>query len=117
MNIQPEPLRLAVDLDEASEDHDAWNKRLNYEAAIELRRLHQEVEELSSENIRLQNLVKDLSDWNDKLKERLRFRFPLTHEQRLDVLTEFEKHRMKWDDMAVLIDLVEVAHGIYKEEN
>lgn len=76
-----------------------------------------ELEELASENIRLQNLVKDLSDWNDKLKERLRFRFPLTHEQRLDVLTEFEKHKMKGDDAAILIDLVEAAHSIYKEEN
>lgn len=82
-----------------------------------LRQLQAEIEELSSENIRLHNWVKDLSDWNDKLKERLRFRLPLTHEQRLDVIAQFEEHRMKWDDIAVLIDLVEVAHGIYKEEN
>ena len=100
---------------------------LNYDTALNtaagLRRLHQEVEELSSENIRLRNLVKDLSDWNDSLKERLSYREaypdnfvkhldPLTHEQRLDVLTKFEKHKMKWDDSAVLIDLVEAAHGI-----
>lgn len=38
--------------------------------------------------------------------------FPLTHEQRLDVMEEFEKHRMKWDDIAILIDLVEAKHGI-----
>lgn len=37
---------------------------------------------------------------------------PLKHEQRLDVIKEFEKHRMKWDDSAILIDLVEAAHGI-----
>jgi len=39
-------------------------------------------------------------------------RKPLTHEQRLDVMTEFEKHRMKWDDISILIDMVEAAHGI-----
>jgi len=39
-------------------------------------------------------------------------RKPLTHEQRLDVITEFEKHRMKWDDITILIDMVEAAHGI-----
>ena len=39
-------------------------------------------------------------------------RKPLTHEQRLDLITEFEKHRMKWDDIGILIDLVEAAHGI-----
>ena len=37
---------------------------------------------------------------------------PLTHEQRLDVMKEFENHRMKWDDIAILIDLVEAKHGI-----
>ena len=37
-------------------------------------------------------------------------RKPLTHEQRLDLITEFEKHRMKWDDIGILIDLVEAAH-------
>ena len=42
--------------------------------ARQITRLHEEVESLSSENIRLQNLVKDLSDWNDKLRERLSYR-------------------------------------------
>jgi hypothetical protein len=39
-------------------------------------------------------------------------RKPLTDEQRLDVMTEFEKHRMKWDDISILIDMVEAAHDI-----
>ena len=52
----------------------------DWKAAHELRRLHQEVEGLSSECIRLQNLVKDLSDWNDTLKQRLSNK-PLTDDQ------------------------------------
>lgn len=40
---------------------------------------------------------------------------PLTHEQRLDVIIAFEKHQMKWDDSAILIDLVEEALGIRNE--
>lgn len=59
MNIQPEALRLAVDLDEASEDHDAWNKRLNYEAAIELRRLYAEVDRLSYQLAYPDNFLKE----------------------------------------------------------
>ena len=47
-----------------------------------------------------------------RIKELEAHRKPLTHEQRLDVITEFEKHRMKWDDISILIDLVEAAHGI-----
>lgn len=42
-------------------------------------------------------------------------RKPLTHEQRLDVIKEFEKHRMKWDDITILIDMVEAAHGIERK--
>ncbi len=42
-------------------------------------------------------------------------RKPLTHEQRLDLLTKFES-RNKWDAHSILIDMVEAAHGI-KEKN
>lgn len=37
---------------------------------------------------------------------------PLTHEQRLDVLTAFEKHKAAWNAPSILIDLVEAAHNI-----
>lgn len=39
-------------------------------------------------------------------------RKPLTHEQRFDVLTKFEPHKHEWHAPAILIDLVEAAHGI-----
>lgn len=39
-------------------------------------------------------------------------RKPLTHEQRLEVLTRFKKYDIDWDGPAILIDLVEAAHGI-----
>lgn len=39
-------------------------------------------------------------------------RKPLTHEQRLEVLTRFKKYDMEWHGPAILIDLVEAAHGI-----
>ena len=39
-------------------------------------------------------------------------RKPLTHEQRLEVLTRFKKYDMQWHGPAILIDLVEAAHGI-----
>ena len=37
---------------------------------------------------------------------------PLTHEQRFDLLTAFEPHKNKWEAPAILIDMVEAAHGI-----
>ena len=39
-------------------------------------------------------------------------RKPLTHEQRFDLLTKFEPHKNKWEALAILIDMVEAAHGI-----
>jgi hypothetical protein len=39
-------------------------------------------------------------------------RKPLTHEQRLEVLTRFKKYDTEWHGPAILIDLVEAAHGI-----
>jgi hypothetical protein len=39
-------------------------------------------------------------------------RKPLTHEQRFDLLTKFEPHKNKWEAPAILIDMVEAAHGI-----
>jgi hypothetical protein len=39
-------------------------------------------------------------------------RKPLTHEQRFDLLTQFEPHKNKWEAPAILIDMVEAAHGI-----
>jgi len=39
-------------------------------------------------------------------------RLPLTHEQRVDLLTKFEPHKNKWEAPAILIDMVEAAHGI-----
>jgi len=37
---------------------------------------------------------------------------PLTDEQRFDLLTQFEPHKNKWEAPAILIDMVEAAHGI-----
>ena len=56
-----------------------------------------------------------MKGWNDAMDEMPVQRKPLTHEQRLDVLAKFEKHKMKWDDSAILIDLVEAAHGIKEQ--
>jgi len=39
-------------------------------------------------------------------------RKPLTHDQRFDLLTKFEPHKNKWEAPAILIDMVEAAHGI-----
>ena len=39
-------------------------------------------------------------------------RKPLTHEQRFDLLTKFEPYKNKWEALAILIDMVEAAHGI-----
>ena len=39
-------------------------------------------------------------------------RKPLTHEQRFDLLTKFEHYKNKWGALAILIDMVEAAHGI-----
>jgi hypothetical protein len=39
-------------------------------------------------------------------------RQPLTHEQRLDLLRRFEPNKNKWDAHAILIDMIEAAHGI-----
>ena len=39
-------------------------------------------------------------------------RKPLTHEQRFDLLTKFEPYKNKWGALAILIDMVEAAHGI-----
>ena len=39
-------------------------------------------------------------------------RKPLNHEQRFDLLTAFEPHKNKWEAPAILIDMVEAAHGI-----
>jgi hypothetical protein len=39
-------------------------------------------------------------------------RKPLTHEQRVDLLAKFEAHKHEWHAPAILIDIVEVAHGI-----
>lgn len=63
------------------------------EAAYELRRLYVEVELLSLENIRLQNLVKDLDDWNDSLRERLSYReaYPANFTRDWEGLTEDER--------------------------
>lgn len=43
-------------------------------------------------------------------------RKPLTHEQRVDLLAKFEAHKHEWHAPAILIDMVEAAHGI-KEKN
>ena len=43
-------------------------------------------------------------------------RKPLTHEQRVDLLANFEAHKHEWHAPAILIDMVEAAHGI-KEKN
>ena len=37
---------------------------------------------------------------------------PLTHEQRFDLLTRFEDYKHEWHAHAILIDMVEAAHGI-----
>jgi hypothetical protein len=42
-------------------------------------------------------------------------RKPLTHEQRFDLLTAFEPYKNKWEALAILIDMVEAAHGIKVE--
>ena len=39
-------------------------------------------------------------------------RKPLTHEQRIDLLAKFEAHKHEWHAPAILIDMVEAAHGI-----
>ena len=39
-------------------------------------------------------------------------RQPLTHEQRVDLLTAFEEWEHEWNSHAILIDMVEAAHGI-----
>jgi len=39
-------------------------------------------------------------------------RKPLTHEQRVDLLAKFEAHKHEWHAPAILIDMVEAAHGI-----
>ena len=39
-------------------------------------------------------------------------RKPLTDEQRFDLLTKFEPYKNKWGAPAILIDMVEAAHGI-----
>lgn len=39
-------------------------------------------------------------------------RNPLNHEQRFDLLTKFEAHKHEWHAPAILIDMVEAAHGI-----
>jgi hypothetical protein len=39
-------------------------------------------------------------------------RQPLTHEQRLDLLTAFKEYKHKWHAESILIDMVEAAHGI-----
>lgn len=39
-------------------------------------------------------------------------RKPLTHEQRVDLLDKFEAHKHEWHAPAILIDMVEAAHGI-----
>lgn len=39
-------------------------------------------------------------------------RKPLTHEQRVDLLVKFEAHKHEWHAPAILIDMVEAAHGI-----
>ena len=43
-------------------------------------------------------------------------RKPLTHEQRFDLLTKFEPYKNKWEALAILIDMVEAAHGITGEK-
>ena len=42
-------------------------------------------------------------------------RKPLTHEQRLDLLTAFEKHKKDWNAESVLIDMIEAAHNIKEQ--
>ena len=39
-------------------------------------------------------------------------RKPLTHDQRVDLLAKFEAHKHEWHAPAILIDMVEAAHGI-----
>jgi hypothetical protein len=39
-------------------------------------------------------------------------RQPLTHEQRLDLLTKFAPQRNSWNAESILIDMVEAAHSI-----
>jgi hypothetical protein len=39
-------------------------------------------------------------------------RQPLTHEQRLDLLTKFEPSKSSWNAESILIDMVEAAHNI-----
>lgn len=39
-------------------------------------------------------------------------RQPLTHEQRLDLLIEFEPSKSNWNAESILIDMVEAKHGI-----
>lgn len=43
-------------------------------------------------------------------------RKPLTHEQRVDLLAKFEAHKHEWHAPAILIDMVEAAHGITGEK-
>ena len=43
-------------------------------------------------------------------------RNPLTHEQRVDLLAKFEAHKHEWHAPAILIDMVEAAHGITGEK-
>ena len=42
-------------------------------------------------------------------------RKPLTYEQRFALLAKFEAHKHEWHAPAILIDMVESAHGITKE--
>jgi hypothetical protein len=39
-------------------------------------------------------------------------RQPLTHDQRLDLLTAFEEWKHDWNAESILIDMVEAAHNI-----
>ena len=43
-------------------------------------------------------------------------RQPLTHEQRVDLLTAFEQWEHEWNSHAILIDMVEAAHNIKEKE-
>jgi hypothetical protein len=52
------------------------------------------------------------SGWNSALEAAPPQRQPLTHEQRLELLTAFEEWKHDWNAVSILIDIVEAAHGI-----
>jgi hypothetical protein len=67
----PANARLVIDDHEKCETTSYPIGRMTHEAAAELRRLHEEVEELSSENMMHQNRIHDLDNWVGDLQVKI----------------------------------------------